>query len=355
MMETENRKPVRLLPAILFVLIVCLAVCGYIFQEDISFWYAEERKTVEAYRAYLESYPDGKNALKADWKIQSLKHPATFAIGVCKGDSPFDLSPGAVPVLRPTDVTDTRATLVADPFMIRRGDTWHMFFEVENESDRQGDVGYAKSEDGLNWTYGKIVLNEPFHLSYPYVFEYGGDCFMIPESNAVSSVRLYRASDFPEKWEFVATLLEGERFSDNSIVRHNGKWWIFSETSSNPHDNGTLRLYFAEKLEGPWKEHPKSPIVEGDPNIARPGGRIVAFKNEIFRFAQDCYPIYGYQVRAFRITKMTANDYSEVLHREKPVVGASGRGWNRLGMHHVDPHRLGNGEWIACVDGFGDK
>ncbi len=350
-----SRKLVLRISGCFAITIACLAACVYISQDNLSFWYAEKRKTAEAYRAYLNSYPNGKNAFKAGWKIQSIEYPATFTIGVYKGNSPFEYSFGAAnPVLRPEDVTDTRATLVADPFMIQRDDIWYMFFEVENATNHQGDIGYAKSEDGLHWTYGKIVLNEPFHLSYPYVFEHGGHYYMIPESNAVSSVRLYKASNFPEKWEFTGTLLMGERFSDNSIVQYNGKWWLFSETSSRPHDNGTLRLYFADNLIGPWKEHPKSPVVEGDPNIARPGGRIVSFENEIFRFTQDCYPVYGYQVWAFKITKLTQDDYMEVLHRETPVIRASGDGWNRLGMHHIDPHRIDGGQWIACVDGFGD-
>ena len=40
-----------------------------------------------------------------------------------------------------------------------------------------------------------IVLAEPFHLSYPYVFEWQGSHYMIPESGAAKSVRLYRASE----------------------------------------------------------------------------------------------------------------------------------------------------------------
>jgi hypothetical protein len=24
-----------------------------------------------------------------------------------------------------------------------------------------------------------------------------------------------------------------------------------------------------------------------------------------------------------------------------------------LGMHHIDPHMLADGQWIACVDGLG--
>jgi hypothetical protein len=33
-------------------------------------------------------------------------------------------------------------------------------------------------------------------------------------------------------------------------------------------------------------------------------------------------------------------------------LSASGRGWNGSGMHHIDPHRMEDGRWIACVDGW---
>lgn len=340
----------------LITLVVTLSITGIIFQDDLVFWYAETRETQEAYRTYVELYPNGKHAIKADWKIQSMEYPGSYSIGIYTGTSPFDLSPhGGQAVLQAKDVADVKATLVADPFMIRHEGKWNMFFEVENEADHQGDIGYATSANGFNWTYGKIVLDESFHLSYPYVFEHDGDYYMIPESNAVSSVRLYRASKFPEEWHFEKTLLEGERFSDNSIVRYNQRWWLFSETSSHPHDNGTLRLYYADNLTGPWREHSKSPLIEGNPNIARPGGRVTMFNGDIYRFTQDCDPIYGYQVWVFKITSLTKQDYSEVLHRNTPIIKASGSGWNRLGMHHIDPHMLEDGTWLVSVDGLGDK
>ena len=41
---------------------------------------------------------------------------------------------------------------------------------------------------------------------------------------------------------------------------------------------------------------------------------------------------------------------------ESPILTPSGAGWNGLCMHHIDAHRLDDGSWIACVDGFvGEK
>jgi hypothetical protein len=106
-------------------------------------------------------------------------------------------------------------------------------------------------------------------------------------------------------------------------------------------------------LLGPYNERPQSPIIKGDANIARPGGRVLIFNGRIIRYTQDCAPTYGNQVRAFEITTLTISQYQEQPISENPVLQASGTGWNSKGMHHVDPHQIEEADgWIACVDGY---
>ena len=277
-----------------------------------------------------------------------------WSIGIYTGDSPLDLAPAenaANPVLTREHVTDTSARFVADPFMLKVDQTWHMFFEVMSRRTHRGEIGLATSPDGLNWKYRQIVLAEAFHLSYPYVFEWQGSYYMIPETHKAGAVRLYRAARFPTQWSFVADLLSGHSFGDSSPFRFGDKWWLFTET--NPTYNfDTLRLYYADDLSGPWIEHRRSPIVEGDARIARPGGRVLVTGERIIRYAQDCYPVYGSRVGAFEITELTTTTYREQTASERPVLAASGSGWNASGMHHVDAHCLDSGRWIACVDGW---
>lgn len=275
-----------------------------------------------------------------------------WSIGIYTAESPFDLLPSenkSNPVLTAKDVTDIPADFVADPFMVKENSIWYMFFEVMNANTKQGDIGLAMSNDGLNWTYNQIVLDEPFHLSYPYVFRWRTQYYMIPESRQAGSIRLYKAVNFPTQWSFVATLLRGY-YVDSSIIHRDGRWWIFVGT--NPEDNDTLRLYYADDLIGPWVEHPKSPIIIGDANIARPGGRILTFNDRVFRYAQDDDPVYGNQVRAFEITRLTTISYEEKGVTKSPILEASGVGWNAKGMHHIDPHQIDGNRWIACVDGY---
>jgi len=275
-----------------------------------------------------------------------------FSIGIYTGPSPFALAPAPGirnPVLTRDDVTDACALMIADPFMLKVDGTWYMFFELYNRSSH-GEIGCAVSRDGLRWTYRRVVLAEPFHLSYPYVFDWNGEYYMIPESVRASEVRLYRARRFPDEWEFVGPLLKGHAYADSSIAFYHDRWWMWTESSHGRSD--TLRLHSTTDLLKPWQEHPRSPIVEWNPEIARPAGRIVKVGDHLVRFAQVCFPTYGTEVRAFEITELSPTTYQERAVGEARILGPSGSGWNKFGMHHVDAHCLDDGQWMACVDGW---
>jgi hypothetical protein len=274
-----------------------------------------------------------------------------WSIGIYTGASPFELRPSANipnPVVTATDVTDIPAEFVADPFMLQHNGRWHMFFEVLNRETQRGVIGLATSDDAFTWTYQRVVIEEPFHLSYPYVFEWQGDHYMIPETLGASALCLYKAEDFPTLWSLQHRLLEGQH-ADPSIVRFDDLWWMF--TCTQPYRHDILRLYFARDLVGPWKEHRRSPVITNDKARARPAGRIVEVDRHLVRFAQDCVPDYGTRVRAFEIKQLTRDTYVEIEHANSPILSPAGEGWNAMGMHHVDAHQQSNGNWIACVDG----
>ena len=278
----------------------------------------------------------------------------TWAIGIYEGPSPLDLRPAtgiSNPVVSADDVTDVRARFVADPFMIKSDDGFYLFFEVLNDKRDIGEIGYAYSADGRTWQYRNIVLRERYHLSYPCVFHWNGQVYMIPECHGSGGVQLYRASAFPERWERVSTIIRGDRahaaIVDPSIIQHGNRWYLFSYGK-----NRSLHLFVAETPEGPWSEHPGSPVVTGSPQFARPGGRVIEHDGCIYRYAQDEIPWYGSKVWAFRITELTPTTYHEKAVSGDPVLQPGNLSWNRDGMHHVDAHRDGPGHWQAFVDGF---
>ena len=274
-----------------------------------------------------------------------------WAIGIYTGTSPFHLSsPTNInnPILTAKDVTDIDAKFVADPFIVKTDSLFYMFFEVLNKINNQGDIGFAESLNGLKWKYKHIIIDESFHLSFPYVFKWDNDYYIMPESGEDLSVRLYKATDFPKKWEFKGDLIKGYHFADPQIIRYNNLWWLFVCTREN--DN--LNIYYSQNLMGPWKQHPKSPVIKNNPHIARGGGRILEYNQRLFRYTQDCFPTYGIQVYAFEITKLDTTSYEEKIVDNKAIIKASGAGWNKLGMHTIDPIYISAGKWLSTVDGY---
>lgn len=284
--------------------------------------------------------------------IPFVKITHRWAIGIYAGRSALDFySPRDVrnPVLKAEDVTDVPAVFVADPFMVRRDGKWYMFFEVLNSRTNQGDIGWASSNDGKSWHYEKIVLDEPFHLSYPYVFEWQNRFYMIPETYEANSVRLYEAVEFPARWKLKAVLLSGGMYVDSSVCHFNGRWWMFTTFG-----NGELMLFYAENLIGPWTSHPMNPILQDNKKITRPAGRVLIHEGKIYRYAQDDATAYGVRVHVFEITELSVKTYREKMIK-KPVLERRGFGWSGEKMHHIDPHPVGGNQWLACVDGSGQK
>jgi hypothetical protein len=271
-----------------------------------------------------------------------------WSIGIYVGPSWRNLAPAPQitnPVLSASDVTDVRSRLVADPFLIRKDGGWYMFFEVFNVAVDRGEIAYATSSDGFNWAYQGVVLREPFHLSYPYVFAWGERYYMIPETRQDHSIRLYVADVFPHRWSFVGALVRGY-FADATLVRHADRFWLFAQRGLDE-----LRLFGSEHLEGPWQEHPCSPLYAGDRHRTRPGGRMLHDHGQLYRFAQDGLPCYGHSVRAFAIECLNESDYREREVEGGPVLTASRDGWNAIGMHHLDAQQTESGLWLAAVDG----
>jgi hypothetical protein len=278
-----------------------------------------------------------RTTVKSRWSIGMYVGPGLEALGDPPGV--------ANPVLTARDVNDVPARSVADPFLVRRGGAWSMFLEVYNTANERGELAHADSADGLRWSYRGVVLREPFHLSYPHVFEWSGRFYMIPETRQDHSVRLYVAEEFPARWSPAGVLLRGY-YADPTVICHGERLWMFVQRGLDE-----LRLFGSEQPEGPWREHPRSPLRVGDRRLSRPGGRMLHHEGRLYRFAQDGLPNYGRSVRAVEIDRLDESEYQEHEIETSPILTASRVGWNAMGMHHIDAHWLESGHWLAAVDG----
>ena len=201
----------------------------------------------------------------------------------------------------------------ADPFVLSRDGKHHVFFEELVYSSGKGRIAHVSIDAAGEVSEPSIILDQTYHLSYPFVFEFGGETYMIPESSENKTVDLYRCAKFPRKWEYVKTLIDGIELVDATLVRRDGLWWMFAgqkdyDRVAISHD---LALFFTDDLlRGEWTEHPLNPI-SSDIRNARPAGNVFEQGEFLCRPAQDCRFTYGGAVEIRRIDKLTVDDYQE--------------------------------------------
>jgi hypothetical protein len=163
------------------------------------------------------------------------------------------------------------------------------------------------------WKTPVKVLERDYHLSYPFVFEWEGKHYMIPESGAKRSIDLYESQAFPYEWEFKQSLITGVRAVDTTLLRHAGKWWLFTGIAENEGAAPNVELFLFssdELLNGQWKPHPQNPIVS-DMRKARPAGAVFTQDGKLFRPSQDCTNGYGYGFDLNEIEVLSESDYQE--------------------------------------------
>ncbi|MDF1695917.1 MAG: hypothetical protein P1U56_08805 [Saprospiraceae bacterium] len=275
----------------------------------------------------------------------------TYAIGILKGNSPFNLSNYVKvenPIVSRNDFDEGTVNFVADPFALYEDGEWVLFFEVMGVSTRKGKIYVTTSKNLKKWTKAVLVLEESFHLSYPQVFEMHGEFYMLPESFEANEIRLYKALDFPLKWALEKILLPISSV-DSTLYFKEEKWWLF--TCDAPHKHDRLRLFYADDLQSDWIEHPQSPIRSKDSKSSRPAGKLFEFEGRLYRVAQNCSPFYGYSVNAFEVITMTTEVYVERIVEENPIIGPGQQKWNKVSSHHLDLHQKSENEWIGFVDG----
>lgn len=256
-------------------------------------------------------------------------------------------SPDATSADAGTLVTlDDGALVRADPFLFGANGKLFLFYELIAPDSERGCIGVAESTDGRRWVHKGQALVEPFHLSFPFLFEWNDEIWMVPETHQANHVCLYRATEFPVRWQLHSPLLD-LRASDSVLFEHDGSWYMFTSPNMK-----TLLLFHAESPLGPWREHPMNPIVTNDLVNARPAGRVFSVDGKLFRVAQDCNGVYGRKVSSFEILELSPSHYREKPNGPVPGLGPGPEKWRRGGMHHVDALPMPDGTWLVAVDGW---
>ena len=220
-----------------------------------------------------------------------------------------------VTLWRSQKITNPKNRFLADPFVIKKNGSHFCFVEDLDYKTDKGSISAYKITPSSCDSIG-TVLEEDFHLSFPFIFEYENEIFMCPETHEKQEIRLYKCTDFPTKWEFHKTLMKGVSAADTMIFKRDNIWWLFTNIDKScVGDHGCqLHIYSADNpLSDEWVAHDNNPVIF-DPLFARNGGMIVS-QNEVYRvFQRQGFDMYGEACGIARITSLSDTEYIEEIH-----------------------------------------
>ena len=222
----------------------------------------------------------------------------------------------------------------ADPFLFHYQDEIYVFFENYSYTNRRGKISCGRIE---NESLVDIcdVLDLPYHLSYPFIFQENDKIYLMPETMQNKRLEIYRCISFPYQWEICQTAFEGEFIMDAFFFDDNkNKKWLFLNKIDSLNDSRTssLYIYHIDSIElNSIIPHQRNPVII-DSKIARNGGAIFQMGGNVFRPSQDnTSGLYGRALNINKIVELSIDEYKEeTVNKIEPNFQT-----DYLSIHHL--------------------
>lgn len=199
----------------------------------------------------------------------------------------------------------------ADPFIISAGEKEYLFFEMFDRLKSKGLIGYREI-NGDKIGKMKIAYEAEHHLSFPYIFEYKNEYYMMPEYSEGKELFVLKAIHFPDKWEKIESWMQGKRLVDSVLLNHERENYLLTQDLKSGYSSEKLSIFIRKGKE--WVPHKQNPIVKSLAN-ARLAGKTFFENNQLIRVAQDCQDGYGTKLHFNNIMKLSEDEYEEKMLR----------------------------------------
>ena len=195
-------------------------------------------------------------------------------VGYRNTDAPYTSLPG------------DRDGWYADPFLFEKDGTLYLFAEYFSYRTGKGSiVVFRYDRDMRTFTDRREALSQPFHLSYPQVFQRSKSIFMLPETAEAEALILYRAVRFPDEWREDKVLCAGGKLVDATLLPGGG---AAAQLLSK---DGSSKAFIMLSREEDELRFTQSSLRALD--RSRPGGAFFTEDGVVVGTAQDCSQTYG--------------------------------------------------------------
>lgn len=229
----------------------------------------------------------------------------------------------------------------ADPFAVEDQGRYVIFFEELAYRTQKGRIMAIEVFEDAEPGEARVILERPYHLSYPFVFAWDGSLYMLPETAGNGRIEVYRCDAFPLRWRLHQVLLDKVSAVDATLWRENDRWWMFVNVAEPGADSSDeLHLFWSTTPLGPWTAHRGNPVVS-DVRCARSAGPLFSRNGKLYRPSQDCSLAYGHSVLINRVDVLRDDSYQEsAVDRITP-------GWRK---DILRVHTLGGSKRLRVID-----
>jgi hypothetical protein len=201
---------------------------------------------------------------------------------------------------------------LADPFVLRHGDLDLCFVEDYDFRTERGKISVFKISGNEYEELGP-ALDEPFHLSYPFIFTVDDELYMCPETAEIREIRLYKCTEFPLRWSFHKTLIKDVSAVDTNIFFSKDRWWLLTTIDSSETGElcSELHVFYSDAFDSDaWTPHAKNPVIF-DSERARSGGFLRDGEKLLRVFQRQGFDQYGESMGIAQIKELGTDSYSE--------------------------------------------
>jgi hypothetical protein len=229
-------------------------------------------------------------------------------------------------------------SFLADPFAVNFETRDVIFVEEYSTIEKKGKIS-AFEINNSGYKYLGPVLDEDYHISFPFTFVHNKKVYMVPETSSIGEIRIYECIEFPLQWKYKMTLMKEVDASDSMIVRKKGYWFLLTNICSvnNGDHLSELHVFYSKNIFSTnWKPIRNGNPVIFDSNKARNGG-MYKHKGRLFRVSQfHKFGHYGYSIKINEIKSLSINGYEEEFMQSVTPRFFS----NQKSIHHFHSNNI---------------
>lgn len=227
----------------------------------------------------------------------------------------------------------------ADPMPVQIDGRHYIFMESYDKYDMRGKIAVSEILGDMA-TPPTVVIDEPFHMSFPNVFKWRDEYYMIPETSEVNQIRIYKMGKRIYDWTLAGCISTDDKcLVDTAVIsRGNDSLKLISGEIDSKDDHKCKTLLMSINS-----------IVMGiEPNVlweeedytydGRNGGNIITRNGKLYRVIQHSdKTTYGKYVSVGQIVDcnnmLLDLDNTEIINLSSENIELNGFRFVPYGIH----------------------